>query len=99
MNPKEEPAPWQVYLLRCADKSLYCGITTDVTRRLAEHNAGTASRCTRSRLPVTLEAAVTVPDKRAALRLEIRIKKAPADRKVELLASAGEGNLKGQLPL
>ena len=43
-----------VYLLRCADDSLYCGWTTDVERRLAAHQAGTASRYTRSRLPVAL---------------------------------------------
>lgn len=91
MSNNENPASWHVYLLRCADMSLYCGITTDVRRRLAAHNAGTASRCTRARLPVTLEAAVPVPDKSAALRLELRIKKAPADKKVEMLLSAGDG--------
>lgn len=79
------PTPWQVYLLRCADGSLYCGITTDVRRRLAEHNAGTASRCTRARLPVSLAAVNTVPDKSTALRLELAIKKVPANRKIELL--------------
>ena len=43
-----------VYLLRCADGTLYCGWTTDLERRLAAHNAGRASRYTRSRLPVEL---------------------------------------------
>ena len=82
-------AAWQVYLLRCADMSLYCGITTDIARRVSEHNAGTASRCTRARLPVTLAAAVPAPDKSAALRMELRVKKAPAAQKIELLKALG----------
>ena len=45
---------WFVYLLRCADGSLYTGITNDVPRRLKQHNAGTASRYTRSRLPAVM---------------------------------------------
>ena len=43
---------WSVYLLRCADGSLYCGVTTDPARRLRQHSAGTASKYTRSRLPL-----------------------------------------------
>ena len=82
-------AAWQVYLLRCADMSLYCGITTDLSRRLDEHNAGTASRCTRSRRPVALAAAVPAPDKGTALRMELRVKKAPAGQKIELLKTLG----------
>ncbi len=80
-----EPVSWQVYLLRCADGSLYCGITTDMERRLAQHNAGKASRCTRARLPVSLAAVNTVPDKSTALRLELAVKKAPAGQKIKLL--------------
>src|SRR5918994_3202318 len=49
-----------VYLLRCADDSLYCGWTTDVERRLAAHRAATASRYTRSRSPIELAAVVPV---------------------------------------
>ena len=82
-------AAWQVYLLRCADMSLYCGITTDLPRRIDEHNAGTASRCTRSRRPVALAAAVPAPDKGTALRMELRVKKAPAGQKIELLKTLG----------
>src|SRR5882757_869525 len=43
---------WFVYILKCSDGSLYTGVTTDVKRRSKQHNAGTASRYTRSRLPV-----------------------------------------------
>jgi putative endonuclease len=64
-----------VYLLRCADGSLYCGWTTDVERRLAAHRAGTASRYTRTRLPVELAATLPVADRSAALREEARIKR------------------------
>ena len=79
--------PWFVYLLACADNTLYCGITTNITRRLAAHNAGTASKYTRARLPVTLAAVTEVADKSAALRLELAIKKLPARRKVQALLS------------
>ena len=82
--------PWYVYLLTCADKSLYCGITTNMERRLAAHNAGTASKYTRSRLPVILAAIAPVKDKSTALKLEMEIKKQPArDKITRLLSRAG----------
>ena len=77
--------PWFVYLLRCADDSLYCGITTDIDRRLKQHNAGTASKCTRPRRPVSLAALAEVESKSAALKLEILIKKQPRDKKLQFL--------------
>ena len=73
-----------VYLLRCADESLYCGWTTDVERRLAAHLAGTASRYTRSRRPVELAAVIAVADRGAALREEARIKRLPRAEKLRL---------------
>jgi len=77
-----------VYLLRCADDSLYCGWTTDLARRLAAHQAGTASRYTRSRLPVELAAVVEVADRSAALRQEARIKRLPRAAKLQLVQEA-----------
>jgi len=74
-----------VYLLRCADDSLYCGWTTDVERRLAAHGAGTASRYTRSRRPVDLAAVIAVADRSAALREEARIKRLPRVAKLRLI--------------
>lgn len=74
-----------VYLLRCADESLYCGWTTDVPRRLAAHNAGTASRYTRSRRPVALAIVIPVADRSAALREEARIKRLPRAAKLQLI--------------
>jgi putative endonuclease len=73
-----------VYLLRCSDDSLYCGWTTDVERRLAAHRAGTASRYTRSRLPVELAAVMPVADRSAALREEARIKRLGRTAKLEV---------------
>jgi len=46
--------PWTVYLVRCCDGSLYAGVTTDLERRLAQHNAGRGAAYTRSRRPVDL---------------------------------------------
>jgi putative endonuclease len=73
-----------VYRLRCADESLYCGWTTDVERRVAAHSAGTASRYTRSRLPVELAAVIEVADRSAALKEEARIKRLPRSEKLAL---------------
>ncbi len=77
-------AIWSVYLLRCADGSLYTGITNDVARRVEQHNAGTASRYTRSRLPVTLVYQETQPNHSQALKRELAIKAFSRKRK-ELL--------------
>lgn len=87
----ELPGVAFVYLLRCADGSLYCGWTTDVRRRLAEHGAGTASRYTRSRRPVELAAVFEAADRSAALREEARIKRLPRAEKLALVAAAGTG--------
>ena len=65
---------WFVYLVRCADGSLYTGITKDVARRFRQHNAGTASRYTRSRLPVQLVYHEAQPDQSSALKREAAIK-------------------------
>ena len=59
---------WWVYLLRCGDGTLYTGITDDLDRRLAAHNAGRGAKYTRSRRPVTLVWREEQPDKSAALR-------------------------------
>jgi putative endonuclease len=75
-----------VYLLRCSDGTLYCGWTTDVERRLAQHQGGTASRYTRTRLPVTLALEIPVADRSAALREEARIKSLSRVEKLALIA-------------
>ena len=67
-----------VYLLRCADGTLYCGWTTDPERRLRQHQAGVASRYTRTRLPVELVYTRELGSRSAAMREEIRIKRLSA---------------------
>src|SRR5256885_16968415 len=86
-----------VYLLRCADDTLYCGWTTDVRRRLAEHRSGGASRYTRSRQPVELAAVISVADRSAALREEARIKQLPRAAKLRLVDGALEPGAPGPL--
>ena len=76
-----------VYLLRCADDSLYCGWTVDLDRRLARHAAGTASAYTRSRRPVALALAVPMPDRSAARREEARIKALSRAEKLALVGA------------
>jgi putative endonuclease len=66
---------WSVYILRCADRSLYTGVSTDVPRRVRQHNAGVASRYTRSRLPLQLAYREPSADRGAALRREAAIKR------------------------
>ncbi|OGS98520.1 MAG: endonuclease [Gallionellales bacterium RIFCSPLOWO2_12_FULL_59_22] len=65
---------WVCYLLRCADDTLYCGITNDPDKRLAAHNAGTASKYTRTRTPVRLAWSESCADRSAALKREMEIK-------------------------
>jgi predicted GIY-YIG superfamily endonuclease len=77
-----------VYLLRCADGSLYTGWSTDVQRRLARHLEGTASRYTASRLPVELVLALPMPDRTTAMREEARIKTLDRDAKLALIAAS-----------
>jgi putative endonuclease len=74
-----------VYILRCADGSLYTGWTVDLPRRLGAHGAGSASRYTRARLPVELVASIAMPDARAARREEARIKRLRRAAKLELI--------------
>jgi predicted GIY-YIG superfamily endonuclease len=81
-----------VYLLRCADGSLYTGWSTDVERRLARHRSGKASRYTASRLPVELALTLPMSDRTAARREEARIKALDRAGKLALIAAnAGPG--------
>lgn len=75
-----------VYLLRCADGSLYCGWTTDVERRVRAHNRGKASRYTSRRLPVELAYVRAVADRSTALREEARIKRLTRSEKLALVS-------------
>ena len=74
-----------VYLLRCRDGSLYTGIAKDLARRLGQHEAGTASKYTRSRRPVTLVWSRRVRTWRRALQAELRIKQLTRAQKLALI--------------
>ena len=67
--------PWTVYLVRCHDGTLYTGVTTDLERRLAQHNAGCGAVYTRSRLPVRVIYCEEAADRSSALRREHAIKR------------------------
>ncbi len=80
-----------VYILRCGDGSFYTGITKDLERRLAQHQAGRASRYTRARQPVALAWWREIDSWSAALREEIRIKAlGRRDKEALVAAPAGE---------
>ena len=73
-----------VYILRCRNGMLYTGYTNNIERRLTEHNRGTASKFTRSRLPVTLAYVEKMDNRTLAIKQEIRIKRLPRVKKIEL---------------
>ena len=87
-NLLESGMPWAVYLVRCADGSLYTGVATDVARRIAEHNAGTGARYTRARGPVVLVHQEPAGDRSAAQRREAAIKRLPRPLKERLARGA-----------
>jgi len=74
-----------VYIVRCADGTLYTGWTTDVARRVAQHNAGRGARYTRVHRPVTLVYREEMPDRSAAMRRELALKKLDRERKERLV--------------
>ena len=79
---------WYVYIVECADGSLYTGITTDVDRRLLEHNYSFKSaKYTRSRRPVRLVWSKEVENRSEASKEEARIKKLKRASKLELIKS------------
>lgn len=79
---------WYVYIVLCRDRTLYTGITTDMTRRLREHNSTrNGAGYTKGRRPVRLVYLERFGDRSSALRREIAIKKMPACKKRQLVDS------------
>jgi putative endonuclease len=74
-----------VYIVECADKTLYTGWTTDIERRLKAHNAGRGARYTQQRGPVHLVYLEEAPDRRAAQKRELEIKHMSRAGKLELI--------------
>ena len=82
----ETPAPvWFVYILRCSDGTLYTGVTLDLDRRCRQHNSGTASRYTRSRLPAKLVYREEQPGQGMALKREASVKRLTRREKLALI--------------
>ena len=82
----ERALAYYVYILRCADATLYTGITTDMQRRVKEHNnSPKGAKYTKARRPVTLVYSELHPDKSRALQREYKIKKLTKMQKEKLL--------------
>lgn len=75
---------WFVYIVRCADRTLYTGVAIDVRARVQAHNAGKGARYTRARLPVKLVYREPVASRSAALKREYAIKQLRAEDKRQL---------------
>lgn len=76
---------WHIYILRCADQSLYTGIAKDVSGRVIQHNKGRGARYTRARLPVELVYTERAADRASALRREYEIKQLRPAAKLRLI--------------
>ncbi len=86
---------WHVYLIECADGSIYTGIAVDVDARYAMHADGKGARYTRSHPPVRLLASFAYPDRSTASMAEHRIKQLPAQTKRALCAARIPATQKG----
>ena len=75
------PATWFLYLIECADGSIYTGIARDVAARYAAHVSGKGARYTRSHPPARLLASQAHPDRSSALKAEYRVKQLSAAEK------------------
>jgi putative endonuclease len=89
--------PWFLYLIECADGSLYTGIATDVDARFAKHVSGTGARYTRSHKPVCVRASFALDGRAEASRAEYWVKRLSAARKWALVA--GELTLDAVMPV
>ena len=78
---------WYLYILRCKDGTLYTGITTDVEKRLEAHQSGKGAKYTRGRGPLELAYTEELPDKSAALKREIAIKRLSRPEKLKLCSN------------
>jgi len=78
---------WYVYIVECADGSLYTGITTDVNKRIKTHNEGKGAKYTKTRLPVVLRASFEAENRSLASKEEYRIKQLTRKQKLELISN------------
>jgi putative endonuclease len=76
---------WYIYIVECIDGTLYTGITTDINRRLLEHNSGKGAKYTKARRPIKLRAIFEAKNRSAASKEEYRIKQLSKAEKLKLL--------------
>ncbi|MFN2215793.1 MAG: GIY-YIG nuclease family protein [Anaerolineales bacterium] len=84
--------PYFCYILECCDGTFYTGWTTDPQRRTKTHNAGRGARYTRTRTPVQLVYTEELPDRAAAMKREIAIKRMDHSRKAKLIKDQSQEN-------
>lgn len=87
---KDKDPRFFVYIVECADGTLYTGWTNDVEARVKTHNSGEGAKYTRSRRPVTLRYFEELPDKSSALKRERAIKKLSREDKLKLISAGKE---------
>jgi putative endonuclease len=87
-------AGWHVYIVRCADRTLYTGVAKDLPERIAAHNDGRGAKYTRQRLPVKLVYSESAADRGAALRREWQIKQLKRAAKRALFARSRASSLR-----
>jgi putative endonuclease len=84
-SEKKKQNSHYIYVLECSDGSLYTGYTTDIERRLKEHNSGQGAKYTRGRLPVKLRHQESFKSRSLAQKREYQIKQLPRSKKEELI--------------
>jgi predicted GIY-YIG superfamily endonuclease len=87
---KKSDTNWHVYLVECADRTLYAGMTNNLERRVATHNLGKGARYTAQRLPVKLVWSEQASDESAALRRELQIKSLSRIEKLSLIGPVAQ---------
>lgn len=85
---KEADKMFYVYIVECSDGTLYTGWTTDLEKRLAEHNRGNGAKYTRGRYPVVVRYYETFDTKNEAMQREYRIKRLSRREKIEVMTRA-----------
>jgi putative endonuclease len=91
MSPTDDAVCWHVYLLECVDGTYYCGVTTDIARRVEQHNGllTGGAKYTQTRRPVRVIASRLCAGKSSAYSLEHAVKAAPREKKLTVLSSYG----------
>ena len=90
LNDQASQSFWHVYILECADKTLYTGVAKDISRRIKEHNEGhRGAKYTRVRRPVKLVYSERVINQSFALKREYEIKKLSRSEKIQLITENG----------